>query len=204
MLEHAQAIEVGLRRTNEPLFVGGVGGALIEILLRDGVGRDQALAALEGRVREDRIGFGAGEIGFGLHDLLVEIGRVDFSEKLAGFDVRADVGPPILHVAADAGIYLRLRIGFQPAGKRECRRLAAQIRRRDGDDRDRLVLGPFLQLGVGDLARRNAEGDDHHADNQRRQARDVESAPRHGRGGFGGIRRHAVLRPARVATAPRR
>ena len=31
-----------------------------------------------------------------LHDLLVEIGRVDFGEKLAGFDRRADIGLPAL------------------------------------------------------------------------------------------------------------
>ena len=36
--KHAQAIEVRLRRANQALFVRGIGGALIEILLRDGVG----------------------------------------------------------------------------------------------------------------------------------------------------------------------
>ena len=76
--------------------------------------------------------------------------------------VRADIGLPILHIAADARIHLRLRISFKPAGQLEGCRLAARIRRRDGDDRHCLFLGPFLELGVGDFARRDAEDDDHH------------------------------------------
>ena len=51
LFKHAQAIEIRLRRANEPLFVRGIGGALIEILLRDGVGFDQRLAARQRHIR---------------------------------------------------------------------------------------------------------------------------------------------------------
>ena len=90
-------------------------------------------------VGERGIGLGAGEIGFRLHDLLVEVGRVDLGEKLARLDRRADVGLPFLQIAADARIDLRLRIGLEPAGKIERRPLAAGIGQRDGDDRHRLA-----------------------------------------------------------------
>jgi hypothetical protein len=40
-LEHAQAVEVSLRGSDQALLVGGIRGALVEILLRDGAGRDQ-------------------------------------------------------------------------------------------------------------------------------------------------------------------
>ena len=113
-------------------------------------------------VGKHRIGLGAGQIGFGLHDLLVEIGRVDFGEEVAGFDRRADIGLPIFHIAGDARINLRLRVGFQPARQAEGCGLAAGIRRRHGNDRHCLSFGPFLQLGVGDLARRDTGDDDDH------------------------------------------
>ena len=65
--------------------------------------------------RQRGIGLRAGEIRLRLHDLLIEIGRVDFGEQLAGLDRRADVDFPLLQITADARIDLRLRIGFEPA-----------------------------------------------------------------------------------------
>ena len=41
LFEHPQAVEVGLRGANQPLFVGGVGRALVEVLLRYRVGGDE-------------------------------------------------------------------------------------------------------------------------------------------------------------------
>ena len=54
------------------------------------------------RSESTRIRLGAGQIGFGLQELLVEIGRVDLGEEVAGFDWRADIRLPILHIAGDA------------------------------------------------------------------------------------------------------
>ena len=94
-----------------------------------------------------------------LHDLLIEIGRIDFGEEVAGFDRSADVGLPVLDVATDAGVDLRLGIGFEPAGQLEVRSCHG-IRRRDGDDWNRLVLGPFAELGVCHPTRCEAHDDD--------------------------------------------
>ena len=62
-----------------------------------------------------------------LHDLLVEIGRIELCEQPTRFDRRADVGVPLFQISGHAGVDLRLRIGLEPAGQRECRVLAARI-----------------------------------------------------------------------------
>ena len=67
------------------------------------------------RVGKLRIGLRAGEIGLRLHDLLIEIGRIDLGENVAGFDWRANIGFPILEIAAYPRIDLRLGVGFQPS-----------------------------------------------------------------------------------------
>ena len=116
------------------------------------------LAALQGHFGELGICLRARKVGLGLHDLLIEIGRIDFGKQIAGFYLRADIGLPFFQIAADARVKWRLLVGFQPAGQIKCRH-AALCRARDGDDGNRLRLGPFAHFCVGRFARNDARDD---------------------------------------------
>ncbi len=89
-----QPVDIGLRR----LDLGDIGipgeSALVDVLLGDGVGACERLPALRGDLRELGIGLGDVQVGPRLHELLVEIGRIDFGEQLAGFHLGADVVLP--------------------------------------------------------------------------------------------------------------
>ena len=87
LLEHSQALEIGFGRTHQP-------PACSEARRRAdrGPACDTAPELIscwprsQRHFRQPRVRLGAGEVGFGLHDLLVEIGRVDLGERLARLD----------------------------------------------------------------------------------------------------------------------
>ena len=127
-----------------PALLAASADALIEILLRTQPGLDKRLSAFQRRLDSVALACALVSVGFGLHDLLVEIGSIDFGKHLPGFDRRADVGLPFLDVAADAGKQLRLRIGLQPPGKFDAVSAAAAFPvSAHSDDRHRLIFGPF-------------------------------------------------------------
>ncbi len=118
------------------------------------------MAAFQHAAREGSIGLRGGDIGFRLHDLLVEIRGVDFGEQLPGLHRRADIDFQFLQVAADAREYLRLRIRFEPARKAEARTLDPHIGRRDRDHGQRLIFSPLAQAGIGHSPGGDARADD--------------------------------------------
>ena len=73
------------------------------------------LRRVQRRLRQSRAGLRAGEIGAGLQQLLVEVGRLDLGEQLPRLHRGADVDVPALQVAADAGKDRRAGIGLEPA-----------------------------------------------------------------------------------------
>jgi hypothetical protein len=88
------------------------------------------------------------EVGARLLQLLIEVGRLDLGEYLAGLHARADVVFPALQVTADARINRCARIGFESPRQLERARIRAGCRRCDGNDRNRLGVGPFAQARV--------------------------------------------------------
>ena len=138
-----QPFDIGLTGIDGGLLVGEVGAALVDLLRRNEIRGDQRLAPRQRRFRQPRARLLAGEIGAGLQQLLIEVGRLDLGDHLARFDLGADIGAPALQVAADARKNWSARIGLQPA-----RQIDGGIERpaagqRDGNGRNRLVVGPF-------------------------------------------------------------
>ena len=83
---------------------GEVAGLLVAVCLETALAAAQRLPALGGDGGQ-RLGWpGPWRGGPGLQELLVEVGRVDLGQQLAGLHLRADVDVPGLQVAADAGI----------------------------------------------------------------------------------------------------
>ena len=122
---------------------------------------------------------------------MVEVRRIDFGKQIAGFDRRADVGLPILQIAAHPRIDLRLIISLEPTRKVEAAALASHIGGGDRDNRHGLLFGPFAQFGVGNAARRQAHDDDDGRHRPRQDGEGVETASRHD--ALGGVRRHVAL-----------
>ena len=71
--QRLEPLDIGLAGIDRGLLVGEVGGALVDFLRRDEVGRDQRLAPRQRRFRQSGAGLLAGEIGAGLQQLLVEV-----------------------------------------------------------------------------------------------------------------------------------
>jgi hypothetical protein len=134
------------------------------------------------------IGLGAGHIRLGLHDLLVEIGRLDLGQNLTGLDRRSHVGGPRFDVAADACVELGLRQRFQAAGKIDDGRSVVEIGGLDRYDRHRLGFGKPAQPRVGRLPCRDAEEHDGGGNGSHRRGDDAQPARGYGRSGE--IRRH--------------
>ena len=116
-----------------------------------------------------QLGIGLGDVQFGprLHELLVEVGRVDFGEQLTGFDLAADVVFPALQIARYAGIDRRPDVRFQAARAAQS---PSGSRIAGSDQRDighRLRLGQIVQSRTLRRARDQAEGDDADHQNQK-------------------------------------
>ena len=120
-----------------------VAGLLVDRLARHGVGAAELLPAPRRHRRQRLGGLGAGQRRLGLQELLVEVGRLDLGQQLAGLHVRADIDMPGLEVAADAGIDRRAGIGLEPARqvKRDGWRRWSAAHARPGNG---LVIGPSL------------------------------------------------------------
>ena len=158
--EHLQPFDIGLAGVDGGLLVFKVGGALVHVLLGDGVGDDQGLPALERHLGQPGARLGAGEIGARLQQLLVEVRRLDLGERLAALHRRADVDLPVLHIAADAGEDRRPQIGLEPPRQIEAGDHRLGVQRRDRHRRDGLGLGPVPQLGAAVVARADAADDE--------------------------------------------
>ena len=157
--QRLQPLDVGLAGMDGGLLVGEVGGALVDVLLRDDGRTQQGAAARQRDLRQFGAGLGAGQIGARLQQLLVEVGRVDVGQRLPGLDLVADVDLPVFHVAADPRIDRRAQIGLQPAGQIQARHAGGGVERDDRHRRNRLGLGPVLQFRAAPVALDDA-GDD--------------------------------------------
>ena len=63
------------------------------------------------------VGFGCGEVGLGLRELLVDFGRFNVGQQLALADVRANIEIPLLQIAVGAGIDGRIGVCLKVAGQ---------------------------------------------------------------------------------------
>ena len=145
-----QALHIGRRRLDiRPARACHCRHPHIRILLRYGIALAQVLPAFGGDAGDFEVGIGLGERGVGLDEFLVQLGRFDFRQFLALDDVRADVGVPLLQVAADARIDRRLLKGGDVS-----RQIQLELRRRapgmnDADRGHLAVPGVRRQLRAG-------------------------------------------------------
>jgi hypothetical protein len=189
---------IGLRRCRSRGARGVVGGALVDILLGDGIAAAQRFPTFCGGPRHQRIGLCTLLIGAGLHQLLVELGRVDFGEHLACLDARADIDVPRLQIAADLRENRRPRIGFEASRQLQRRTVGIVDGLDQIDGLHRLGIGPGLQLAGVFRAQREARGDDAEHDQQADNARDPERTARWRVSGESGFRRHVQDLPRRL------
>ncbi len=129
-----QPIDIGLCRLHLR-HVGVIGKcALIDILFGDRIGAGERLPALGRDFRELCIGSSHVEVRARLHQLLVEIGRVDLGKQLARLDLAADVVLPALqvtgHTRVDGGSDESLQIGLGAPGRCYLQRLRGRRPRR--------------------------------------------------------------------------
>ncbi|MNL15338.1 hypothetical protein D3C87_1363190 [compost metagenome] len=79
-LGRGQSFNVGLGRHHLCLFRRQIAVALVDFLFRNRVRRQHCLPALGTGAGQGRIGFGGGQVGAGLQQLLVQFRGIDFSE----------------------------------------------------------------------------------------------------------------------------
>jgi len=156
--------------------------ACVDVLLGDGIGAGQRLPALGADLRELGIGLGDAQGGARLHELLIEIGRVDFGEHVAGLHLAADVVLPAFQVARDARVDGRTDIGLQAPGQVQARMILHSARRHDGHGRRGLRLGQIMQARVSRCAGDQAVSDDGDGE-EREYAADQAQAARYGAAG---------------------
>ena len=82
------------------------------------------MPALGGDLRKLGIGLGDVQVGARLHELLIEIGRVDFGEHVAGLHLAADIVLPALQIPRDARVDRRADVGFEASGQVQARLIA--------------------------------------------------------------------------------
>ncbi len=171
------------------VLVGEIGGALVDLLRRDEVGGDQRLAPVQGCFRQPGAGLLAGEVGAGLQELLVEVGRLDLGDHLACLDAGAHVDAPAFEIAGDAREDRGAVIGLEAARQVDGGVEGFCVGQGHRDARNGLVVGPFLQLGALVLAGPDAGADHEACRNQRHHAENAQFPVRHRGAGFSG--RHA-------------
>ncbi len=128
--------------------------------------RQQAAPALGGGRGEALVGLGGGQVGAGLQHLLVEVGRVDVGQHLAGLHLGADVDVPALQIAADPGVDRGGVVGLRRRRAGPGRSAAAVDRWADQlDGRDRLLprsrsSGALVGADAADQAADHDQGGD--------------------------------------------
>jgi hypothetical protein len=182
-LELPQPRHVRLRGGHGRLLGGSVADLLVRLLRRHGIGLQQRLPALRRALRELAVGLAREQIGLGLVELVVDVGRVELGQELALLHRRADIGVPALHIAAGAGIDRRLEIRLHIAGQHHLLGLGAFLDRRDDDARDRLGLGRGAQCPRRLPAGAKPPDDEHQHDRDG----DQHARPRRSSGGDPGF-----------------
>ena len=103
--QRLQPIDIGLVRLDGRLFAGEVGDVVSSRSCCE-IMRELARLWRRFRVASDNLAldWAFEQVGARLHELLVEVRRVDLGEELSGLDRRADVDLPVLQIATDARI----------------------------------------------------------------------------------------------------
>ena len=128
-LEILEPLDVGAVRIDDGPLGVVVADLLVGLLARDRVALQQDLPALRGGAGHVHVRPRVLELGARLPELLVELRRLDLGQELALRDPRADVGVPLLEVAAGARVDRRVGEGARGARQHQ---LVARRRRRDG------------------------------------------------------------------------
>jgi hypothetical protein len=168
-LQCFEPVHVRLGRRDAGLLGGEVAGLFIRVLLRDRILLEHLGPAFGGRRCKLFVRLRIVQIGLGLQQLLVEIGRVDHTEQLSGFHMRADIRIPRMQIAWHPGINWRVNEGRQMARQDERLRGALEARRISGHGRDSLLVGPrghfLLGMHAGeDASRHDPRGGEQHHD----------------------------------------
>ncbi len=163
-LGEAAHVRVGRREVRHRLVVGAL--AVVEFLLRDRIALAQLLRAIERGLRQSQRGLHLLALRHGLREFLVDLGRVELGEHLAGLHVRADIGVPAAHVAAGARVDRRLHVAAQGAGQGQARIALGGARLDHAHVLARVLLGkpvePAAVQIVGHQGARRERGQ-HHA-----------------------------------------
>src|SRR6267143_251234 len=155
----------------------------VRLLLGDRVALEERLPAVGGDLSLPQIGLRRLEIGPGLLELLIDLGRLDLGEELPLLHVGADVEVPGLHVAVGAREDRRVGEGLGGARQQDFLSRGVRLGRDDVDDRDGGLRGGVLQRPVRHAACPDArvdaetEGDGHRGDQQ--EGAEVWWAPHH-------------------------
>ena len=137
---------------------------------------------MRGHLGEFFRGLGLREFGFRFHEVLAHLGRVEFGEELAGFDLRAEIDVPLLHVAAHAREDRRLHERLEFAGERERRCGFCGRGRDERDGRHREVARLGTDTGAILQPRQQPGGEGERDDDERDETEASESARRNGVG----------------------
>ena len=89
---------------------------MINILLRHGIGIGERLPTLGAHFREFGVRLSGGQGGTRLRQLLIDVGGIDFSEQIAGFDLAANVVLPTFQIPRYAGVDRCLNEGLEATG----------------------------------------------------------------------------------------
>jgi len=121
---------------------------------------DKLRIALSGRDRERLIGLCGRKIGFGLCQLLVEVGRIDRGQELARLHMRANILLPGFQIAADPRIDRGLVEGLDAAGQDQALLRIAGLDLCERDRWYRLRIRPSNELLLAAGAADDASGRD--------------------------------------------
>ena len=125
---------------------------LVRLLVRDHLALEQGLPAIRGDLGHLH---GGGrcvvQVGAGLPQLLVQLGRLDLGEELPLLDARADVDVQLLEVAAGPRVDRRVGEGPRVAGQHELVRGVGGRRVHHLHRGGGRFLGRALERGVGAL-----------------------------------------------------
>ena len=159
--ERRQPLDVGARGIERRLLGIGIALLLVVRLLRDDRLPDERMITPRRHGRELGIRLRIGEVGLGLHELLIEIGRVDVREDVAALHLGADVLVPSGDVAAGARVNGRRGKRLNVARQHDVLRRGTSLRRHERDARHGLFLRPGAEFLLAAGATTNAgEGDE--------------------------------------------
>ena len=173
----AQARNVGLGRRDDGRPGGVVAELLVGLLLRDRIRLEHPLPARRGRGRQLLVGARGGEVRLDLQQLLIELGRLDLCEQLAGVHGRADVDVPALEIAVDARVDRRVDVRPHRAGQHQLTRRRALAHGHERHGRNRLLARPARYVHSFVDAQPDAGDRRHERDDERHEASDAQPAP---------------------------